>query len=163
MEWYSSSNSGDKIYVPFGYWLPDLWTFQPEVLSMTTGESLYVDPQGRKLLEVTWEAAHNTQLSTSKDMRSDTGVYVGCMYTDYPHILKQANMASNAQTGTGSGMSFLCGRLSYVFGLRGPCISIDTACSSSLAAMHLGRTSIIAKMQQRSDKSKTLRKRPQMA
>ncbi|QDZ21994.1 polyketide synthase [Chloropicon primus] len=144
MDWYSSQGYGNDIYVPFGYWLPDLWTFQPDALSMTSAESLYVDPQGRKLLEVTWEAMYNTPLSSNKHARTNTGVYVGCMYTEYPHILKGANMANNAGTGTGSGISFLCGRVSYVMGFKGPCISIDTACSSSLAATHLGRTAIIA-------------------
>lgn len=32
----------------------------------------------------------------------------------------------------------LCCRLSYVFGLQGPCFSIDSACSSSLVAAHYG-------------------------
>ena len=29
------------------------------------------------------------------------------------------------------------GRISYLFGLKGSCVSLDTACSSSLVATHL--------------------------
>ena len=82
MDWYSST-SGNKIYVPFGYWLPDLWSFQPNALSMTPAESLYVDPQGRKLLEVTWEAVNNTRINTDKSAKANTGVYLGCCQDDF--------------------------------------------------------------------------------
>ena len=35
-------------------------------------------------------------------------------------------------------------RLSYLFGLMGPCISTDTACSSSLVAAHLAHRGLLA-------------------
>ncbi len=34
-------------------------------------------------------------------------------------------------------MDFLIGRVSYTFGLTGPCVSTHTACSSSLVSTHL--------------------------
>ena len=34
-------------------------------------------------------------------------------------------------------MDFLIGRVSYTFGLSGPCVSTHTACSSSLVSTHL--------------------------
>ena len=37
---------------------------------------------------------------------------------------------------TGSAHSVACGRISFTFGLTGPCTSIDTACSSALVACH---------------------------
>ncbi len=40
--------------------------------------------------------------------------------------------------GAGGATSVAAGRVSYTFGLKGPCVSIDTACSSSLVGMHYG-------------------------
>ena len=37
---------------------------------------------------------------------------------------------------TGNGLDFLIGRVSYSFGLTGPCVSTHTACSSSLVSTH---------------------------
>ena len=34
-------------------------------------------------------------------------------------------------------------RVSYTFGLAGPCVSTDTACSSSLVAGHLAHTGLL--------------------
>ncbi len=44
---------------------------------------------------------------------------------------------SNSAAITGHGLSFLVGRVSYTFGLQGPCVSTDTACSSSLVVVHM--------------------------
>lgn len=38
---------------------------------------------------------------------------------------------------SGSAVSVAAGRISYLFGMRGPSVSIDTACSSSLVSTHL--------------------------
>ena len=43
--------------------------------------------------------------------------------------------------GNGGSACMASGRLSFVLGFGGPCVSIDTACSSSLVAVHLAAAS----------------------
>jgi acyl transferase domain-containing protein len=73
-----------------------------------------------------------------------TGVYVGCMYQEYTQL--QYNLGYKISPGivTGNGISYLVGRVSYTFGLQGPCISTDTACSSSLVSVHQGHNGLLA-------------------
>lgn len=71
------------------------------------------------------------------------GVYAGCMYQEYLGMLSHLGGKFPPQAIVGSGNSYLVGRLSFTFGLNGPCISTDTACSSSLVAAHLAHTGLI--------------------
>ena len=70
-------------------------------------------------------------------MQCNVGTYVGCMYQEYINVMTAAVGKPSAQAVVGSGLSFMVGRLSYTYGLSGPCISTDTACSSSLVSSHL--------------------------
>lgn len=42
----------------------------------------------------------------------------------------------------GSALSVAAGRISYIYGFKGPSVSIDTACSSSLVGTHMARISM---------------------
>ena len=100
-----------------------------------------MDPQQRLLLETclrTCAVANLLSLEVKiSSIRERTGVYVGCMYNEVPHLQREYGVDAGAYAGTGSGSAFMCGRMSYCLDLSGPCISTDTACSSSLVSTHL--------------------------
>lgn len=62
---------------------------------------------------------------------------MGCMYQEYTDVVVNASGKLPPQAVVGSGLSFMVGRVSYTFGLTGPCVSTDTACSSSLVSTQL--------------------------
>lgn len=71
-----------------------------------------------------------------------SGVYIGCMYHEYLDLQVEAGTMIPPQAFIGSGPPYMVGRISYAFGLVGPCVSTDTACSSSLVAAHLAHRAL---------------------
>ena len=67
---------------------------------------------------------------------SATGVYIGASTTDYSDLRIGDPAGADSYFMTGSTLSILANRISYVFDLRGPSLAVDTACSSSLVALH---------------------------
>ena len=49
----------------------------------------------------------------------NAGVYAGCMYTEYPSVILSGGHKLPPQAVVGSGLSYLVGRTSYIFGFTG--------------------------------------------
>ncbi|MCL2865268.1 MAG: type I polyketide synthase [Lachnospiraceae bacterium] len=112
--------------------------FDPGFFGITPREATFIDPQQRILMEVSWEAMEDAGMITKKYVGSDTGVFIGAFTLDYQHVqfdldhLDQIDLHS----ATGSMMTLVANRLSYVYDFVGPSLAIDTACSGSLVAIH---------------------------
>lgn len=110
--------------------------FDASFFGISPREAAWLDPQQRLLLELAWESMENGGIPPSRLAGTDCAVYVGISGLDYG-IRALDDLASfSAHTMTGSTLSIAANRLSYVFDLHGPSMSIDTACSSSLVALH---------------------------
>ncbi|MBW8808589.1 MAG: polyketide synthase, partial [Lysobacter sp.] len=113
--------------------------FDPAFFGISPREADYMDPQQRKLLEVSWEALEDGGLKPAELAGQEIGVFVGAFTLDYK-IVQFADLSFEtlaAHTATGTMMTMASNRISYCFDFRGPSLSIDTACSSSLVAVHL--------------------------
>lgn len=116
--------------------LDDIFSFDPSVFGISPREATQMDPQQRLLLELTWEALEDAGIRPSSLTGKDVGVYVGASLTDYGNILSSDPALADAQFAAGNALAILSNRISYIFDLHGPSLTIDTACSSSLVALH---------------------------
>ena len=118
-------------------WIDGVEGFDESIFRVSKSEAVGTDPQCRVLLEQTWEVLEDGGVMQSPVLFPHTGVYVGIVWTEYQVMQENLGLPPTTAALTGSGLNFSVGRVSYTFGLQGPCVGMDTACSSSLVAIHL--------------------------
>lgn len=68
----------------------------------------------------------------------------GATNDDYKGLNEDLAEGGNVYTVTGAHPSIISARVSYVYNLVGPAITLDTACSSALVAIDLGSKAILS-------------------
>ena len=138
-ELYSAdSDEPGKTYCTRGGFVHEVDRFDAAFFGIAPREAERMDPAQRLALECVWEALERAAIRPADLAQSQTGVYLGTVYSDYEPWGGRLGMAGMDGYGfTGRDGSVLSGRISYTLGLRGPAITINTACSSSLVAVHL--------------------------
>jgi acyl transferase domain-containing protein/NAD(P)-dependent dehydrogenase (short-subunit alcohol dehydrogenase family)/acyl carrier protein len=131
-----------KMMTHWGGFLDQIDQFDASFFGISPREADRLDPQQRLLLEVAWEALEDAGQSQERLSGSDAGVFIGMWLNDYESRMFADPASVDFYMTTGSGRYSASGRLSYVFGLQGPSLTIDTACSSSLVAVHLACRSL---------------------
>lgn len=124
-------------------YLDDVTGFDASFFGITNDEACAMDPQQRLLLESAYHAFEDAGLPVNSLKERNIGVFAGVASSEYRKYVNDI-----AQKGpydvTGNLASTAAGRISYIFGLRGPAMSIDTACSSSLVALHQACKAILS-------------------
>ena len=133
-----------KMYSRHGGFLERADLFDADFFGISPREAVSMDPQQRLLLEVSWEALEDASQPTERLFGSPTGVFVGISTFDYASVSLglKGRGGIDAYHVSGTVLSVAAGRLSYLLGLTGPCMSVDTACSSSLVGLHLACQSL---------------------
>ncbi|KAK7748156.1 Type I Iterative PKS [Cytospora paraplurivora] len=105
----------------------DARLFDPSFFGMTGLEVETLDPSQRKLLEVTYEAFENGGETWESVSGTRTGVFVGNFCLDHWMIQSRDWDYPRPYAFTGAGTSILANRISYIFNLSGPSLTVDTA------------------------------------
>uniref|UniRef100_A0A914DXV9 Fatty acid synthase n=1 Tax=Acrobeloides nanus TaxID=290746 RepID=A0A914DXV9_9BILA len=139
----------DKRWPPGIYDLPkrhgklkELHKFDASFFGVTPKQANHMDPQVRKLLEVTWEAILDSGYSPADFRGTRTGVFVGCSGSESGSALSRDPEKIIGYSLIGSVSCMFSNWISYALDLQGPSFSVDSACSSSLLALNLALDAI---------------------
>ncbi|WP_406016740.1 phosphopantetheine-binding protein (plasmid) [Streptomyces sp. NBC_00984] len=120
--------------------LDDPERFDAGYFGMSPREARLVNPQHRVFLECAVEALENAGVDPARHPGT-VGVYGGSSDNAYGHVLTAQRArqppVSAYEIRMGNGADFLCSRVAYKLGLRGPTVAVQAGCATSLVSVHL--------------------------
>lgn len=114
----------------------DIAAFDPAFFGISPVEAHAMDPQQRLLLETAYEAFENAGVPLEQARGSNTAVYTATFTRDYDRNMYRDPATIPKYHLTGNGEAIVSNRISYIFDLKGPSLTLDTGCSGSLVALH---------------------------
>ncbi|MEN7551134.1 amino acid adenylation domain-containing protein, partial [Rapidithrix thailandica] len=126
----------NKTNSKWGGFLNQVDKFDAFFFGISPREAELMDPLQRIMLEMTWHTFEDAGYKPSDLAGSDTGVFIGCVSSDYTELILNSGCEIVPHTVSGMAKTMVANRISFMLDLRGPSVVIDTACSSSLVAVH---------------------------
>lgn len=114
----------------------DLSDFDHSFFRLSPQQAAAMDPQQRLLLEMSYEAIENAGMTLELCAGSNTAVYIAGFTTDFERNLYRDPLNLPVYYLTGVETAILSNRISHVFDLHGPSMTIDTGCSGGMVALH---------------------------
>ncbi len=111
--------------------------FDAAFFGISPREATLIDPQQRLATELAWEALEDAGIRPGDLRGGQTGVAMGVTSHDWSDLLLFDSGISDFSFMTGVSTSIVAARISHLFDLRGPSLSLDSACSSGLMAVDL--------------------------
>jgi acyl transferase domain-containing protein/acyl-CoA synthetase (AMP-forming)/AMP-acid ligase II/acyl carrier protein/ubiquinone/menaquinone biosynthesis C-methylase UbiE len=123
----------------WGGFIEDFDTFDASFFYISPLEAESMDPQQRKILELTWNVIEDSGYNPERLSGTNTGMFIGVHNNDYAELIsRQPSLMDiyGANLDSGLHMSMIAHRVSRWFDFHGPSEVINTACSSSFVALH---------------------------
>src|ERR1700684_3740724 len=139
---YATVGKSGSLLTNEGGFLQGVDAFDAQFFELSPREALYMDPQHRILLEVSWDALEDAGQVRADYEGSLTGVFVGQWTSEYEARLYESGSKRDFYTIPGCARASASSRISFSFGLEGPSLTVDTTCSSSLVAVQLACESL---------------------
>lgn len=125
----------------WGGFIDDVDKFDPLFFNLSPKEAEFMDPQERLFVETAWHSFEDAGYTKARLSQKTVGVFAGVMYGEYQLYGAEETVKGNTLA-LSSSYAAIANRVSYLFNLHGPSITIDTMCSSSLTTIHLACESI---------------------
>lgn len=135
----SQKASSSNTFPNWGGFLHDIDTFDAEFFGISPLEANSMDPQQRKVMEMTWNVFESAGHNPKQLADHNVGLFIGAHNNDYLELtLAQPELSEKygAYLDSGVHMCMIANRASRWFDFNGPSEVINTACSSSLVAVH---------------------------
>ncbi|KAI0466697.1 hypothetical protein F4859DRAFT_288396 [Xylaria cf. heliscus] len=110
--------------------------FDPSFFNITPIEAQWLDPQQRRMLEVSYECLESAGMTLDEVAGSNTAVFVGSFTSDYQQMSTLEPDFRHSYAATGVDTGIISNRIGNILNLQGPSFTINTACSSSIYALH---------------------------
>lgn len=133
-EWWKSPEK-------WGGFIEGVDEFDSLVFNIAPAEAKAMDPHQRVYAQTVWHAFEDAGYNKKRLENYKVGVYTGAMWSNY-QLYGIEDAYNGKMEGYDSSLASISNRISYIFNLHGPSITLDTMCSSSLTALQLAYQSI---------------------